>query len=506
MTTPRSSSKKTRLQLTKEIYALPLDAQQLHTLLEGAPIMLWMTDEKGEVNYFNEKWLAFTGLSRDDALGDAWVKSLHPEDKQRCLDDYSAAFKAHHTMEMEYRIKRFDGEYRWVLDKGEPCFCRDGRFMGFAGCTLDITERKQAEESLRISHEELTRSNRDIAMLSEMNDYLQACNTVVETYPVLSHYAGRLFTDNPGALSMINASRSLVEIIVAWGGTATGEKVFTQSDCWALRHGKLHLMDDPVDGLLCMHLTERPQYGYMCVPLIAYGDVMGILHLQFSANRTARSDAEMKNNMKSTRRLAVTAAEHLALALANIKLREDLRFQSVRDPLTRLYNRRYMMASLEREVCRARRQQTSVGVVMIDIDHFKRYNDTYGHEAGDLVLSELGTFLMKQIRGDDIPCRYGGEEFMLVLPEAPMDILIQRAQELRQGATLIKLVYKGQRLGTITISLGVACFPVHGVTAEALLNAADTALYRAKKEGRDRVIVAEPVNDHSDIQDPKLSG
>jgi diguanylate cyclase (GGDEF)-like protein len=184
-------------------------------------------------------------------------------------------------------------------------------------------------------------------------------------------------------------------------------------------------------------------------------------------------------------------AEHIALALANLKLQETLRDQAIRDPLTGLFNRRYMEESLEREVSRAGRSGIPVGVIMLDIDHFKHFNDTFGHEAGDTLLGALGNFLRAHIRGGDIACRYGGEEFTLILPDASFDATRDRAEQLREAVTKLNVLHRGETLGPITLSLGVATFPEHGSIGQAVLLAADGALYRAKHEGRNRVVVAQ---------------
>jgi len=190
-------------------------------------------------------------------------------------------------------------------------------------------------------------------------------------------------------------------------------------------------------------------------------------------------------------RLAVTLAEHVALALTNIKLRATLRHQSVRDPLTGLFNRRYMEETLERELRRAERSQGPLGVVMLDLDQFKLFNDTYGHGAGDLLLRELSALLKAQIRGADIASRYGGEEFALILPAVPPDIVRQRLEALRLGVKQLHVLYRGQSLAAVTMSAGIAMFPEHGADSETLLRAADRALYQAKAEGRDRVVTAD---------------
>ncbi len=191
----------------------------------------------------------------------------------------------------------------------------------------------------------------------------------------------------------------------------------------------------------------------------------------------------------------LSEAKQIALALANLTLHKPLWHQSIRDLLTGLFNRRYFDKSLEREVNRAERKQQSVGILLIDIDHFKQFNDTFGHHVGDIVLRELGLFLKRQIRGSDIACRYGGEEFTLILPEASLDATMARAEQLREGVKHLNVQHHRQPLGAITISLGAACFPFHGLTGTAMLEAADAALYRAKKEGRDRCCTAciEPI-------------
>jgi len=175
---------------------------------------------------------------------------------------------------------------------------------------------------------------------------------------------------------------------------------------------------------------------------------------------------------------------------ALLKSEALLREQSVRDHLTGLFNRRYMEETLERELLRASRKQLSLGIIMLDVDDFKRFNDTCGHAAGDAILRELGNLLLKQVRGEDIPCRYGGDEFLIVLPDASRAVTFERAELICEYAEQFHLQFEGQTLEAVTLSLGVAVFPENGSTSAAILKAADDALYRAKREGRGRVVVA----------------
>jgi diguanylate cyclase (GGDEF)-like protein len=221
--------------------------------------------------------------------------------------------------------------------------------------------------------------------------------------------------------------------------------------------------------------------------MLALGEALGVLHLREEA-----ADGEARGALldESRRRLAVTVAERLAMALANLNLRETLRYQSIRDPLTGLFNRRYFEASLDREIRRVKRRGVSLGILLLDLDHFKLFNDAFGHEAGDVLLKAVGELLRRRVRGDDVACRYGGEEFALILPEAPLEVTRNRAEELRRGIKEMQVLYEDEPLGSVSLSIGVAVFPEHGLSGEDLVRAADAALYQSKAAGRDRVTVA----------------
>jgi diguanylate cyclase (GGDEF)-like protein len=227
---------------------------------------------------------------------------------------------------------------------------------------------------------------------------------------------------------------------------------------------------------------------YLCVPLFALGETLGLLHLR-STNGDSRL-AEKSDSTESVLNLAAAVAEETSLALANLKIRDTLHEQSIRDALTGLYNRRFLEEVLMREFARADRKKHSLCIITLDIDHFKRINDALGHGAGDIVLRRVGMLLQKYVRQSDIACRVGGEEFSLLLPEASMQIAAQRAEDLRKAVHELELKYEDHNLNSVTISLGVAAFPDHGATPNALIRAADQALYSAKFRGRDRVELA----------------
>jgi diguanylate cyclase (GGDEF)-like protein len=349
------------------------------------------------------------------------------------------------------------------------------------------TALKQTNEMLTDWVRELEARNKETLLLNEMGDRLQTCLTTEEACGVITKSALSLFPNDSGALFVTNPSKNLVEVMAVWGGYAPGEPVFAPEDCWALRSGRLYRVDDPAKTPLCAHVRSGAENGYLCVPMVAQGEAVGILHLEMGAatpgGRPAMTDA--KN------RLAISVADHLALALSSLRLRETLHIQSIRDPLTGLFNRRYMEESLEREIRRADRKQRPLAALMLDLDHFKRYNDTLGHAAGDAMLRAIGSFLQTRMRKDDIVCRYGGEEFTIIMPESSLAIAKQRAERLRLQGKELDISLNGQFLGSVTFSVGIACFPDHGTTGEQLLRAADLALYRAKAAGRDCVMAAD---------------
>jgi len=237
-------------------------------------------------------------------------------------------------------------------------------------------------------------------------------------------------------------------------------------------------------GVACAHLAEMPASDYLCLPMVGQGETLGTLHLHFPP-----SDREVSEMQASRQRLAASAAAQIALSLASVKLREKLRDQSIRDPLTGLFNRRFMEESLQRELIRARRKNHPLSVLFLDIDHFKRFNDTFGHDAGDLVLQSAAELLTGFFRGDDIPCRWGGEEFAVILPDSTSQNAATRADELRSEVKKLNLRYRNVALAQITVSIGVAAFPEHGSNCEELFRIADRCLYQSKSAGRDRVTV-----------------
>jgi diguanylate cyclase (GGDEF)-like protein len=314
-----------------------------------------------------------------------------------------------------------------------------------------------------------------------MGELLQSCVALDEVIAASLGFAPKIFPSARGAMALLNASRSLVEVIGSWTDCRLPATEFEPTECWALRTGHPHLVLAGDSTAPCAH-ASGVESTYLCIPILAQGKTLGILHLQATDEAPQLEASELS--------FKTTFAAQVGLSIANIKLRDALRTQSVRDALTGLYNRRYLEEVMDREVRRASRAAQSLGVLMIDLDHFKSFNDTYGHDAGDAVLREIGASLTKGIRAEDFVCRFGGEEFVVILPTADLAASRARAERLRLKAKELTILHQGRSMGMITISVGVAVFPEHGMSPKDLMAAADAALYEAKGGGRDQIVVA----------------
>jgi diguanylate cyclase (GGDEF)-like protein len=331
---------------------------------------------------------------------------------------------------------------------------------------------------------ELTERSKRATMLAKMGELLQSCVSREEVFAVALGYAPQIFPTVPGALAMLDSSRTMAEVAGSWTDCKLSSAVFEPTSCWALRTGHPHLVPAGDLTARCAH-AEGVRNSYLCIPIVAQGETLGVVHFQATDEAPNLDATELS--------FKTTFAGQVGLSIANLRLREALRTQSIRDPLTGLYNRRYLEETLDREVRRAARAAQSLGVLMIDLDHFKKFNDTYGHDAGDAVLRETAQFLAKGIRAEDFVCRFGGEEFVVILPTADQEITQARAERLRSKMRQLAVMYQGNALGMVTISVGVAEFPQHGTSPRELMAAADAALYQAKRGGRDQVVVATPV-------------
>jgi len=472
--------------------ALQESERRYRELVESTQDMMGIHDLEGKILSANRAFVRILGFDRtEDVVGHNMSEFIAPDVREefpQYLEKIQREGQARGLMKIvtrfgEARILEYDNSLR-----------RDGPGGAVVRAVAhDITERwrvdkkaKKAQDELVNSHRELEMRATEITRLSKMSELLQSCHGVDEACRVLTYSIQQMFPAASGMLGILTSSCDAVEAHAVWGSTP-GERVFQPDDCLALRRGQVHCNSNAAHSLVCTHLAPAKAAASICVPLMAQGETLGVFSLLFPAPVSPESQRELPD---STVRLAVAVAEQTALSLANLRLRETLRNQSIRDPLTGLFNRRYLEHSLDRELRRATRSKRPLALLMLDLDHFKRFNDTFGHDAGDTLLRELANFLLSQIRGEDIACRFGGEEFALILPEASLDSAHQRAEHLRNTIHKLQVHHRKQALGSVTLSIGVAVFPTHGKTADDLIRAADQALYRAKHEGRDRVVLA----------------
>jgi len=273
--------------------------------------------------------------------------------------------------------------------------------------------------------------------------------------------------------------------ICSWLAPVRSRGEFPPLACWALRRGAVHRPAGTSIDVPCDHLDLGPdeRIDAICLPLTAQRETLGLLYLE------PRQGSETPHAQVPEVYLRMLA-ENVGLALANLRLRDALRGMAMVDPLTGLANRRQLDTTLETQLADAERRRQTISCVMLDVDHFKRFNDEFGHEAGDAVLREVGGVLKRSTRDPNLAFRYGGEEFLLLLPGLSAAHALERAEEIRSKIAALRIVYDGRELGSITASLGVACSPEH-CRADRLVQAADASLLRAKRAGRNRVIVAE---------------
>jgi len=384
----------------------------------------------------------------------------------------------------------------WIRVTARPLESEEGFIKGGVAVFGDVSQQKNAESALRQAQENLQtalhdaeRRERETAQLNQLSEWLQSCRELKESYKFIEHGLQNLFPYGiGGSVSLTSASRNLVETVGSWGEPASAT-VFSPEECWALRRGRLYRSDEKSPVLRCPHLSPDSTDRVICIPLAAQGETLGVI----SINATPEAiDNYGKTGADADARLALAerAGQQISLGLANLQLRETLRNQSIRDALTGLYNRRYMEESLARELHRAKRKKSALAILMIDVDHFKRFNDTMGHETGDQLLKKFGEYVRSNIRADDIACRYGGEEFTLILPDAGLDGVLVRAEALREGSSQLAVDSGIRSAMHITISIGIAIFPDNGLSGEELLRTADAALYQAKSAGRNQVVVA----------------
>ncbi len=446
----------------------------------------------GQSMYHNPAFICLFGYSTQEINQMGGLASLfRGQDVQR-FNQMLTTIKSHQQSQQgELSLNLGKRQQKQISLQIDVILSQEIHCMGFVITATDISKRikverelKQTNHQLKATIRELEQKNQEIAQLNTIVKLLQACLSIEEAYQVLKQQIPRLFEHLSGNLYLMIENSQILENLICWGKDRSDKNILGFQDCWSLRCGYLHWNLDP-NTLPCQHQNgmDLSHLETLCLPLNGQGECFGLLSLH-------RERTKKPYFTENQRQFSLIAAENIAMTFANLKLREKLKQEAIRDPLTHLYNRRYLEMSLSQELSRSQRTRKPVSVIMIDIDHFKQINDSFGHAAGDLVLRKLGEFLQQNIRKSDIACRFGGEELTVVLPEANLEQAADRAEQLRLGIKHLALRFHQHNLGEITASFGVASFPDYGKTEQDMLHIADLALYCAKKEGRDRVVTA----------------
>jgi diguanylate cyclase (GGDEF)-like protein/PAS domain S-box-containing protein len=468
----------------------------LYSLIQNSPLGIIVLDRQGFVELANS---AFQNLfeykqSELDAIHIGNV-GIPGDEETDCAHLMSQIF-AGRALRRTVRQRRKDGSILDLALYGVPLVL-ENRVRGAYLIYQDISEQikaseaqQQHAESLNKIVKELELRTKQMTLLNEMGSLLECSGTVKEAFAVVANSVQKLFPEaSSGSLYLFKASRNLIEAVIRWGETGVSESTFLPEACWSLRRGQPHWSDDP-GRIKCQHLAQSSKADRLCVPMVAQGNTVGVLHIEFGTAAVPGHTHGTETLRDSHQRLAVSVASQLALSLASLQLREALHEKSIRDPLTHLFNRRFLEESLERELQVAARKKQPLAVLFLDLDHFKRFNDIFGHDAGDMVLQSIADLFRSFFRTTDICCRYGGEEFAIVMPESSARDAAIRADVLRVEVKKMGLEYRKQTLGPITLSAGVAAFPEHATTSAELLALADQCLYKSKSRGRDVVTVS----------------
>lgn len=472
-------------------------------VLEQIPVPTFVLNKWGKVLIWNRACEALTGVSSRDVVGtrEHW-RALYAEARP-CLADVilnsqndqldelyaaeSIELGSGGELHAENWCQLPNGKRVYLAISASPVRDSFGRIVAVVETLRDLTAEREAEaavaEALRLNDAK----TEEALVLSQLNDWLQSCKTLDELCDMVAQFLSKLLPSCSGSLYIYAHSRDVLQNSISWNGNQ-GAAAMQPDECWGLRRGRPYTYGEQKVDFRCQHIGKHEPDHYSCIPILAHGDTVGLLHLEYGCGHH-KTDA-VHDTIAEQRRIASLCAEQISLAIANVRLRDQLRDQSIRDPLTDLFNRRYMLETCRREFARARHEGRSVSALSIDIDNFKRFNDNHGHDAGDTVLRAVAACLKNNFREEDVPSRFGGEEFVVLLPGASAEIALQRAEELRASIANLSVRYLESNLPKITISVGVAAFPHAGDSPQSVLRAADEALYQAKSDGRNRVQLA----------------
>ncbi len=468
---------------------LKSEREFIEKVLQTVASLVVVLDTEGRIVVFNQACEKVSGFSAEEVLGKSVWEILIPEDEKESVKRvfHELRFEAIPNQYENHWITK-DGGRRLISWKNSVVSDEDGKPLFIIGTGTDVTEQRRMEEELVASRmrlasqlEAIQKQNRILALLGELAEGIIISKRDEDVKRVLRLYLVEIFAPHLWSIYILDREKMVLTRWVAGGDgrPLPAHEWIAAEECWALQTGRFY--ECHRESLeTCLHGYDKSKGHIYCVPISYQMDKLGVLSLFISHDTKSGEKQFFKEVME-------TVSRFIGLGFWNFRLRMVLREQSVLDPLTGLYNRRYLNEYLKVEYHRAVRSGMPISFLMLDIDHFKNINDTYGHPLGDEVLKNLANIIRGTVRLSDVICRYGGEEFLIICPDMDIEVASKRAEVLRSKVEQYILPIAGG----ITVSVGVATFPRHGNTLEKVIEKADEALYKAKKAGRNRVVIAE---------------
>lgn len=449
-----------------------------------------LTDREGLAVWCNQSFVKMSGYMMFEMVGRTPGSVLQgPETDPETVQRIHNALRERREIQTEIVNYSKSGDLYWIELRITPIFDEKGAHTHFMSIERDVTERKKLERRTKDMIARELRSKEERRLLTLMSEWLYSGKSMDEVLMVVRRSVETLFPCCFGALYVFANSRNVLDLMATWGedrvpGALAPQQV-EPDGCWSLRRGRAyHFGSAPIE-FPCDHVAQGIEK-YFCIPIIAHGETIGMLHLTQDEATRMNKETDWQQRWD----LALLCGEQISLALANVRLRQELMDQSVRDQLTSLSNRRWFLDAAHREILRSSKTGAPLALISVDVDHFKRFNDNHGHDAGDTVLREMGKMMAEFFRNGQYPCRIGGEEFVVLCPGMTPDEALAMAEDFRASVSGLTLIYAGGPLPSITLSAGVCSYPRDGLDVIELLKSADEALYRAKTAGRDCVMVA----------------
>jgi diguanylate cyclase (GGDEF)-like protein/PAS domain S-box-containing protein len=470
--------------LTEAYHTIEDNEIRLRDIQENAPLGMSLISLAGEWLEINHALCDILGYNKGELKKLSLQQLIYPDDYQDMIDAREKMRTGHiERIQSEQRYVHKNGHLIWVLTNESLLHDSQGTPLYFISQMQDISDRKKNElmvkelnEKTNLMLTQLQQREFEMSFINKMNETLQTCQESHEAYSIIGNAANELFEQLDGGLAIADVTTHHFETMQEWGDNRTLKRIISPKDCWALRTGHAYVVDSPKNSLVCHHFESELEGGYMCIPQISQNGAIGLMVLMAPKGEVISShQQQLANNFNDV----------IKLSLINIRLLEMLNEQSIHDPLTKLYNRRFLDETIPRELLRIDREGQHLCICMVDIDFFKRFNDDNGHEAGDEVLKLIGQLLLSNTRKNDIVCRYGGEEFVIIFIDTDLQAVIPKLQYICDKVRGERVYFRGESLPQITISVGVAEAPAHGQTMKDILRAADEALYSAKQNGRD---------------------